>query len=358
MKEYTISSKQLFVLMFLFELGSAVVIGPATEAKQDAWIAILLGMIFGMLLFILYFYLYFKNGKLPLTSLLKNLLGKYFGYMASVVLRDFGELITLTILRETPLAVVNFLILLVVFYGIYLGVESIARTSEILFFIFILLEVIFFILVFASGLPDGKHLLPILENGWRPILNTVFPEALVFPFGETIAFTMLFSNLKNPELTIKWGLFSIIFSGIFLSATMAVNISVLGVYKASNVNFPLLSTLEKVNIGQFVTRFDSVAILILIITGFVKITLYAYATISGLRDLFKLKVYKKIITPVYIAISISSLVIASNYTEHIKIGLDIIPKNINVPVQIVIPIFLGLITFFNSKRKAKHSQET
>jgi spore germination protein KB len=45
---------QLFTLMVLFELGSAVVVGLGLEAKQDAWLAILFGMMGGIVLFSLY----------------------------------------------------------------------------------------------------------------------------------------------------------------------------------------------------------------------------------------------------------------------------------------------------------------
>ncbi len=45
MENARISGWQLFVLITLFEIGSAFLIGLAMDAKQDAWIAILVGMI-------------------------------------------------------------------------------------------------------------------------------------------------------------------------------------------------------------------------------------------------------------------------------------------------------------------------
>ncbi len=44
MEKAKISASQLFILMVLFELGSALLVPLAIDAKQDAWLAILLGM--------------------------------------------------------------------------------------------------------------------------------------------------------------------------------------------------------------------------------------------------------------------------------------------------------------------------
>ncbi|MDR7246351.1 GerAB/ArcD/ProY family transporter, partial [Priestia megaterium] len=54
MEKAKISSSQLFILMVLFELGSALLVPLAIDAKQDAWLAILLGMVFSFVLLLVY----------------------------------------------------------------------------------------------------------------------------------------------------------------------------------------------------------------------------------------------------------------------------------------------------------------
>jgi spore germination protein KB len=44
MEKAKISVIQLFAMMFLFELGSALVVSLGSNAKKDAWLAILLGV--------------------------------------------------------------------------------------------------------------------------------------------------------------------------------------------------------------------------------------------------------------------------------------------------------------------------
>lgn len=356
MEKAKISSKQLFTLIVLFEIGSAVVVGLGMKAKQDAWLAILLGMICGLVLYLMYNYLFYKYPKLPLTVYIEKLLGKFLGrvlaliyilyfiYIASRVLRDFGELIITTTLYETPLFVVNFLMILLIGYGIYLGIEVLGRSGEILFVVMILLSLLFIFLVFASDLPKLKNLQPVLENGFRPVLTTVFPLTLTFPFGEMIVFTMLLPYLNKPSKSLKLGLYAMIFSGLFLSFVITLNISILGPDGAANATFPLYNSISKVNVGNIIQRIDLIAVFTLIIGGFFKIAIFSYASVIGLGELFNTNNHKKLVLPVCSIILISSILIASNFVEHIEIGLDKVPYYLHIPLQVVIPFLLFIVS--------------
>src|SRR5213080_4928884 len=100
MEKAKINAYQLFVLIFLFEMGSAILVGLGGEAGRDAWMAILLGLAAGVCLFFVYYRLYLFYPDLPLTSYLQKIIGKwlgrlfgvfyivYFIYLAARVLRD------------------------------------------------------------------------------------------------------------------------------------------------------------------------------------------------------------------------------------------------------------------------------
>ena len=95
MEKAKISAYQLFVLMFLFELGTALLVPLAIEAKQDAWLTILFGMIGGFLLFFVYYGLYqYYPDSLP-TEYIQKIIGKVLGrllaffFLSVSVLRGF-----------------------------------------------------------------------------------------------------------------------------------------------------------------------------------------------------------------------------------------------------------------------------
>ena len=185
MVKENISLTQLFVLIFNFLLGSSIVIGLGKDAMQDAWIAIFLMTFIGIGLMYLY---YSINGILPNKNLFEILeycftrpisillsLGYviYFLHATTRVIRTFGEMITTAILPNTPIEVITFSIMLVMAYILYLGIEVLARVSEI----FTPYTVLFLIFLLIFLLPNIQfhNLQPILGDGIKPIIKVDVP---------------------------------------------------------------------------------------------------------------------------------------------------------------------------------------
>lgn len=139
-----ITAYQLFVLIVLFEFGSAVFVPLAIGTKQDAWLAILIAMIGGFFLLFVYFGLYQYYPDQPLTAYVRDIMGNFFGrilaflyvlyfvYLAARVLRDLGETLLTFAYPAAPLFVMNGLFILVVVYTVRKGIEVLARTGELL----------------------------------------------------------------------------------------------------------------------------------------------------------------------------------------------------------------------------------
>ncbi|MGM0921434.1 MAG: GerAB/ArcD/ProY family transporter [Bacillota bacterium] len=368
MEKVKISPFQLSSLIILFELGSAVVVAVGVNAKQDAWIAILIGMLGGMVLFCIYHYLFRQYPDLPLTGYIPKVFGKiigypvavlyilYFIYIASRVLRDLGSLLVISTLTQTPLLVINLLVILIIAYANYLGIEPLARAGEIFFYIFIFFLISSNIFIFASGLVEPKNLLPLLEEGWKPVLKTAFPLTFTFPFGEVIVFTMLLPYLNRPDSNLKTGLFSILVCGFILSYISAIDIAVLGPQMVKTSIFPLLETVSKVTIGDFLQRLDALVISILVIGCFVKISIFTYAAVIGTADLFKKRKHPAIVSIICLLTLAASLLNAENIQEHIYIGLKIVPVYLHLPLQTGIPLLLFIVVLIRKKLKASIKQ--
>jgi spore germination protein KB len=356
MEKAKVSTTQMFFLMILFELGSAILIGPGLKAEKDAWLAILLGLIPGIGMFLIYSFLFRQFPELPLTGYLKQILGKYIGfllgflyilyfiYIASRVLRDFGELLVSSIMINSPLLVINGMLILTIAYVLYQGFEVFTRTGEIFFFVLIVLGIIANIFVYSSGLIEIKNLLPVLENGWKPVLSAAFPLTFTFPFGEMVVFTMLLPYLVHANKAMRTGVLAMLISGVILIFTVSGIIAILGADIASRTTFPLLETIAQVNIEEFIQRLDILVVLSLIIGGFFKVGVFFYAAVVGTADLFKVDKNKSIVFPLGFIILISSMIIASNFTEHLQEGLRSVPYYIHLPFQVVIPVFLLMVT--------------
>ncbi|PKG25354.1 GerAB/ArcD/ProY family transporter [Niallia nealsonii] len=364
MEKAKISVIQLFAMMFIFEMGTALVVSYGITARKDAWIAILLSMEGGIVLFFIHYLLFRQYPKIPLTGYVRKIFGKYLGwmigfiytiyflYIASRNLRELGDLLVSSTLKETPLIAIIIPLVLAICYVIYMGAEVLARTSEVFIVILFLFGIFGNFFALVSGNVAFHNLLPILENGWKPILTTAFPETIAFPFGEMIVFTMLLPLLNKPKYVKRVGLSVLILSGIILSWTVSLNIAVLGVEVTERATFPTLATVGKINLLDFIQRLDAIIVFTLLITVFFKAAIYLYAAVIGIADLFKLDSHYRIVLPMGVIVIYLSLNMASNFSEHLEEGKQL-SYYLHVPMLMVIPLLLLIVSFIRKRFKTK-----
>ncbi|MFP7298923.1 GerAB/ArcD/ProY family transporter [Neobacillus niacini] len=367
MEKAKISLYQLFVLILLLELGSAILVPLAMDAKQDAWMAILFGMVGGLFLYWVYYRLFFYYPDLSPPEYMQKLLGKILGniiafcyiiffiYIAARVLRDFGEMLLTFAYLETPLFIVNALLMLVIIFAVSKGIEVVARTGE-LFFVFIyFLAIVGFILIAFSGLIDVNNLKPVLENGILSVGRVVLTQSIVFPYGEVFVFSMILPYVTDRKKAKMTGLFAVALSGINLSITMAINIGVLGVDLTSRSPFPLLSTIQSIQVAEFLERLDVFFMISTVICIFFKVSLFFYAAVSSTAVIFKIKKPSNLTYPLGMVVLFMSVTIASNYAEHLEEGLKFVTRYVHPFFFIMIPLLLLGIAFFKNRKNSNQS---
>lgn len=363
MEKAKISSIQFFLLLFMFELGTAVVVGQGVVAKKDSWISLLLGMGGGVILFYIYYALFRYYPSLPLTAYARKIFGTYIGWVVGLLytifflytsarnVREFSEVLVTATMPEIPLLVVALLFVMAICYVLYLGIEVLARTAEILGIFLLFVGIIGNIFVYLTGTVEPNNLKPILEYGWKPVLETAFysPMFLIFPFGEVFVFAMLFPYLNRAGTVKIVGLSSLIVSGLILSYTAALNIAVLGVSEVERSPFPLLSTVGKVNILEFIQRLDALVVITLLITVFFKAGIYLYSAVIGMVDLFRLQNHQQIIFPAGLILAFLSVVIAEDFAEHTEEGATVHIMYFATPFLIILPIVMLFIAFIRQR---------
>jgi len=167
-------------------------------------------------------------------------------------------------------------------------------------------------LFFTPDALNFYNLMPVLEKGIFSVIKEGW-KLITYPYGETIVL-------------------AIIFQRILLTLNIIMFISVLGINFASTSLFPLLQTFN---------RLDIFVILIMIIGGFIKVSFYMYGAMLGISQLIKLDGTKYLALPLGIVIFITSMLIASNYPQHIYIGQVLTLTYIHLPLVVIV---LGLKT--------------
>lgn len=363
MEKAKIDRVQFLVLLLLFEMGTSIVVTFGISAGRDAWLAIFFGSLAGCVFFLIYSQLYQLFPEDSFIGYVKKILGKWLGtpvsfiyvvvalYISTRVLRDFGEVLLASSYPETPMCIINAMIILVVIYGVNKGIETIARTAEINFLVVLILAFLMIILIWLTNDIDPDRIRPILENGWQPVLKSVVTETMNVPFGEVIIFTALFPYLNNDKRVKLIGVGGMFLSGFLLAATMAMNILILGFHVVEDSAFPLLATIQMISVADFLERLDVLFLIVFFIGVFFKLTLFFYFAVIGLAELFRLESYKQITYPMGIIVLFYSLTIATNYSEFANQGVMFVSRYISFPLQVIIPSILLVVAYWKKRRQ-------
>jgi spore germination protein KB len=149
---------------------------------------------------------------------------------------------------------------------------------------------------------------------------------------------MFYPSIVEITKVRKSAILATVFTGIILSLNSVIFISVLGEDLSLNSLFPFLQTMRTMKLGDSFDRLDIFIIVFLMLGGFFKICFFMSGAIFGTSQLINLKNSKYLVIPFGIIVLVISQLIASNYPQHIKIGLDFTVKYIHIPLIIVVPL--------------------
>jgi spore germination protein KB len=304
-----ISKYQLGAMIILFEIGSAPLFELGIKSKQDAWLVVIVGTLIGLLFLQLYLAIQRREPDQNMGQIMVKYFGThlgkftlllyvlYFTYESMRNVRDFGELTSMTLLVRTPISVVMLVFLLLSAFAVYKGMEVFFRLAEI-FVLGVVLSYLFLVIAsFVSGVVHLENLLPIMENGFMPLLQKNFPMIIWFPFSQTMIFLMFWGHLNEKKKTSIKSVLPYLISCTVILLMSILNLAVLGPEFTANSNIPLLQTVQLIQIAEIFERFDAFVFLLLYIGLYMKATLWYLAALLGLRQLFQTD-YRKFLLPV------------------------------------------------------------
>jgi spore germination protein KB len=297
-----VSFWQMAALFQVYITGSALINiqGPMLAAAQNgAWVAMLLSNLIGF--FILYLVLTLHNqypeecyvGQVRLS------LGSFCTYLVIIplilviiyitanIVYGMGQFFTTSMMRETPLYIFHFLILIIASLTAKAGIEVMARMFHLLLYVLFFIVIVMLILPF--NVYELKNLLPLAPLGFKPILNGVY-VGFGFPYMDILFFAMVlpFTVLKKDEKINKLLYIGLFVNGIILAVTIMCSLMGLGplVYMKK---FPLHVLAQLISIGEIIERVESIFGIALILGSYMKIALLLFILDQAVSNLFKVK---------------------------------------------------------------------
>ncbi|WFD10805.1 GerAB/ArcD/ProY family transporter [Tepidibacter hydrothermalis] len=362
MNKEVISDKQGIYLMIIFIIGTAVLIVPGLDAKQDLWLANISAMFMALPMVLIYARLYYLFPSKDLFDIIEICFNKFIGkticilyvwyvfHSTSLVLLNFGLFVHTIAFIRTPKVIPMIGISILCTWVVKEGLEVISRCTEL--FLEVLMALGFIVVLLLIPDIDVNNLLPILYDGIQPVAEGAF-SSFSFPFGEVVVFSMAFSTFKKINSSYKIYTLGLLIGGSILTVTSLITISVIGVNIASNSYFPAYKSISLIDIGDLLQRLEIVMAIAYTLGVFVKISIYLLATSKGIVKLFGFNNHRFIVTLV------SLLIINLSYFVHDSIMYNMewtseIWTYYAFPFQVIFPIIIWITA--EIKRKKYNNQ--
>lgn len=357
MQKEQITDKEAICLLIEFIIGSSLILGVGGDAKNDAWIAAIAGIIMVFPTMLVFSRLLSLFHEKDLFDILEITLGKVMGrvtalvyiwyafHLGALVLRNFGEFTNTVAMPETPMQVTLLCMGSVCIVGVRLGVEVLGRTTAYF------LPVMFFILVIVQllALPLLKfnYIKPVLGNGLAPVLKGGF-SVFSFPYAETVMFMGVFGSLKTQKSPFRVYFWGLLISGIIIIVTTIRNITVLGTTLGS-LKFPSYAAVSSINIGDFLQRIEVTVSVVFVFGVFVKSSICLLVACKGIRKILNLKDYRSIVIQTGLLMIYFSYIVYDNSMEMRYWAFKVYPYYA-FPMQVILPVIIWIFAEIKAKK--------
>ncbi|HJV44719.1 MAG TPA: endospore germination permease [Bacillota bacterium] len=356
-----ISSRQLGLILISIRVAVMTVFLPtawSTPDPKNAWLSAILSGIGGMIITYLFVVLSRKYPDQTLIQIFETIFGKWLGALfsiiylyfflniASVIVREFAEVLNTALMPETPVSIFIVYVMVAVIFAVFRGLEAIIRTNAITLPISLISLVVILCLLVKTYHPE--LILPILEDGIKPVVRgSLVPLSL---FGEVILLPMLYPYVQDKENVLRYSMLAQIISIFILLGLILAIISTFGAEEAKNLTLPVFSLVRMISIANFFERVEAIMVAIWISLLYTKMCIYLYVTVIGTAQLFRLKNVKCLIFP----LGITVLILANKDFKNLSDLKYYTMKEwnpISLLIEYIIPCFLVVVSYFSRRKR-------
>lgn len=353
-------NSMLYFIMRASYIGIAIT-NILVLSKVDGYLCPLIGGILGLLFLLFYFKMINidpdKNIVDNINSTFGNVLGKIINVLvclfvftlASILYYDITNFMGSEYLFNTPSMIIALVGVFPLVYLLNKGLNVIAKTSVIIFFISIILYI--FSIAGLINQNSFNNLLPFLENGISPLIHGTLSYIAysVLPiFIMTIIPKSNINMKKGSEKKII--LFYLLITLINFSVLCNV-ISVLGIDLALLYQYPDYHVLRRISIGGFIQRIESLLAVQWIFCIFMLLIYSFYFINTSIKQTFNIKKHEKSVNFIVVILTMTlSLFIFKNNTIANEFFIHIYPTCLFI-FFLIVPIIL----YFIIKKRVRKS---
>ncbi|MFD0677288.1 MULTISPECIES: GerAB/ArcD/ProY family transporter [unclassified Paenibacillus] len=358
-----ISIRQFTIIVIIVIIGDSILYIPsylAYDAKQDAWLASCTATALMFAFGLLFNAVAKRYPGLTPPQYMEAILGKWIGRFVLILFTSFtfvdltllllesGDFMISQVMPETPIYAIMLLFIFIIMIAVRLGMETLARTAEIVFPFMLLLLLILLGLLIPKI--EFDNIRPILAKGIKPVI-----EASTVQLGfwlEAIILLFLYPMINQKSKATRSFYVGVSIGSLLLFMVTSFTILILGDQTTTRVAYPTFTMGKAINIGNFLERFEIVIPIIWLTTLFIKSSISFYATCMGITHLLRLKDYKVVTVPIALLALVFARVFIPNRTYYD----EFIYKYwllYALTYAVLIPLLLLIVDRVRNKRKSR-----
>ncbi|WP_139487888.1 GerAB/ArcD/ProY family transporter [Brevibacillus dissolubilis] len=364
-KSYTpsISAKQLFLFIVSSRVAVMTIFLPVigNSNAKDAWLSSILAGVMGLAVTWIIVTLARIHPNQTLVQICSSLLGKWLGgvfiviflwfflHISIITVRQFAEILNNALMPETPVPFFILYIEMAVAFSVYRGLEAILRANTIT--LAVSLNAIFMILLFVAKEIHINTLLPVLEEGWMPvIMGSVVPLAW---HGEIILIPMLYPYVSDKEKVLRYSMFATLMNTLILVLLAIFVVGIFGPDEALNLTFPVFSLARMVSIADFLERLEALMVAVCMSMLFMKSCIYLYSGVIGVGQWLELKSYRFLIIPM---VTLSMILSHTSFQSISEIKHFLTPELFGgyaLTINTLLPTLLLVLSILQKRKKSR-----
>jgi spore germination protein KB len=282
-----------------------------------------------MMLFTIVYFLLKRFPGMDIIEIFNISLGKVLGFIFSfilavffltgtgIVLREFTDILKAFTFHTTPIGVLNISAVIVVSLAAYLGLETIARFSNLAakasLFTFILL------LVLCAKNYQISHIFPLWGYGIDQTVITGLKRTSAY--SEIIILAVIAGSLQGASHIKKAGYISLLLSGTLISVGLFCYTLALEYTTDQELVTPFFVLVRIINYGAFVQRMDPLLMFVWIVTTLISLSIFFYCSVSVFCKMYKINDTRPVIPPMAVLV----------------LTIAILPRDISSVAEIYIP---------------------
>lgn len=354
-----IKSRQLGFIVFSLLLGSAVTYMPESSAGRDAWICTVLAGLLGVVILgmVIGTQKMFpgRNGLEISQLILGPVMGKlahvlYLGLLlllAAFYLYDLMILLHSVVLYQNKYYL-NGVLILCCAYGVYLGINAVARLVELLIaFVLAFLLLAYLDLIICCA--DFTHFTPVMADLRLILAGTLYTTN--WPFAQVslllIYLPWVVDLASRAKEIYRWYLLA----ALILLIRSILTVAAIGEELTFLSRFPFYEAFRIMEVGGF-QRIDLFFFVVILVSGLLALLFFYQGLVLGMQKLFKLPEYRVLILPLGLLLITLNFYMFDSDLE--VMFLETLLPFITLPIHLFYPLLL----FIGGKIYIKRQEKT